>query len=523
MGHVVRKDQETLHEACQKHHDHREGDVGDQRSEPPTHRDKRGEGQDGRDRGRKHRGGHAARRVLGGGDGIFAQRPVPVIRVFAHDDRVVDHDPQRDDQREERDHVERQSRRIHQRDGRDQRHGDAGGDPEGRARVQEQEQKPHHKREAHKRVVQKDVEAARDRLGAGPDQVDGSALGKARLELRRDVLDQPLDGDGVPVLGAVDADRNSRILAHEIGAVPVGAAHLDPGDVTDGQRRTVVIRPEGEGRDPLGAAGGGPGAHAGAGRVDLACGGGVGGRRNHGGDLGHGNVVADQRGGGHLDHDLRRRDAADGGPRDARIEETRDELVREPAKLVGRDRAGDHHVGYPVPPRAPAHRRRVGALGKVGDAVDGDLHLVGGARHVPAGFELDLDGGAPLATGRRGRGDARHGHQHGLQHRDDRGVHVLRPGAVPTDLDVDLVGDHVGEELRPHLRKRGDARNQHQHQQEVRRGAVAGEIAQDAGGLVGECAHDLSFPCALRCARPSARAPRARSVAGSCGCAHPRG
>ena len=371
-------------------------------------------------------------------------------------------------------------------------------------------------------LSRRDVEAARDRLGAGP--------GSGRWKCPREVASRapprrPRPAPGwrwrPPSSERSTRDRNSRILAHEIGAFPVGAAHLDPGDVTERvQRRTVVIRPEGERRDPpRRLRGGGPGAHAGAGRVDLACGGGsVGGRRNHGGDLGHGNVswrISEAE--GHLDHDLRRRDAPDGGPRDARIEEeTRDELVREPAK-AGRARpAGDHHASVnPVPPRAPAHPsacRR--PSGSVGDAVDGDLHLVGGARHVQPGTKSISNGGAPLAAGRRGRGDARHRHSaRAPAPRRSRASTSSRPGAVPADLDVDLVGDHVGEELRPSIcGNEAMPATSISTSRRFAAGAVAGEIAQDARGLVGDCAHRLSFPCALRCARPSARAPRARSL-----------
>jgi hypothetical protein len=176
MGHVVGQDQEAFDQARQQHDDHREGDVGDQRPEPSADEDQAREGENRRDRRGKDRRGHAACGVFRRRHRVLAQRPVSEIGVFAHDDGVVHHDPQRDDQREKRDHVERQPGGIHQRDGRDQRHGDARRDPEGRARVEEQEQQPHHQRQAQQRVVQKDVQTARDRLRPGADQVDGRAL-----------------------------------------------------------------------------------------------------------------------------------------------------------------------------------------------------------------------------------------------------------------------------------------------------------------------------------------------------------
>jgi hypothetical protein len=255
VGHVVGQDQEAFDQARQQHDDHREGDVGDQR---PPNRPADGhqarEGENRRDRGRKDRRGHAACGVFRGRHRVLAQAAVSVIGVFPHDDGVVHHDPQRDDQREKRDHVDRETRGIHQRDGRDQRHGNARRDPEGGARVEEQEQQPTtsaRPSSALSRRMFRRPEIASARVRIRSMDVP---FRQARFSSAATAFDLPLDGDGVAVLGPVHADRDGRVLAHEIGALPVGSANDDPGHVADGQRRSVVVGPQRQRRDPLGAA-----------------------------------------------------------------------------------------------------------------------------------------------------------------------------------------------------------------------------------------------------------------------------
>ena len=172
MGHVVGQDQETFHQRCRQNRDDRKGDIPDQIAEVPPHGDETEEGDDRRERCGEHRHGHAPGGIFSGFHRAFAQGLEPVIGMFPHHDGIIHHDAERDDQPEEGDHVDRNTARIHQRDGRAHRHGYASRHPEGRARIQEEEQQGHDQPEPHQAIIHQQVEPPGDRLGPGADQFD---------------------------------------------------------------------------------------------------------------------------------------------------------------------------------------------------------------------------------------------------------------------------------------------------------------------------------------------------------------
>ena len=513
MGHVARQDQETFHQRRDQHRDHRKGNVRDHVAKAAADGRKAKEGDDRGQRGGKHRHGHAAGGILGGDDGRFAQLAGAGVGVFAHDDGVIHHDAGGDDQRKKRDHVDRQPAQIHQRNRGQHRHRDAGGNPEGGARVQEQKQQDHHKAQAHQPVVQQDVQAAGDRLGPCADQVDRGALGQGLHHLVGDILHHALDLDRIALVGPVDPHRDGRVFAHEIAPQARCALDRDRGHVAHGQVGAIGVRPQHDAGDLVGGPFFDPGADAGIGPGDVARRAGVDLGRDGAGDLGHGDVMGDQVDRGHLDHGLWRGDAADGGAGDAFGEQPGDEFIGKAAQLIHIDGAGDYDIGDPVAPAASADLGVFGFLGQGADRIDRGLHVVAGAGHVPARLELQVDAGAPLGRGRGRAFDAFDRQQRGFHQLDDGAVDILGPGAVPSDGDGDVIDDRVGEELRPHLRHGADAKRQQKHQQQVRGGAVPGEIGQDAlGGC--RCGDHPSPPSGIRYVRSWRRA-RGRPQAGS--------
>jgi len=100
VRHVIGQDQEAFDQGRDQHDDHRKRDIGNQVPEPPADGDEAEEGDDRGQRGGQNRHEHALRRVLGGVHGGLPQPSRSEIGVFAHDNRVIHHDPQRDDQRE---------------------------------------------------------------------------------------------------------------------------------------------------------------------------------------------------------------------------------------------------------------------------------------------------------------------------------------------------------------------------------------------------------------------------------------
>jgi len=213
----------------------------------------------------------------------------------------------------------------------------------------------------------------------------------------------------------------------------------------------------------------------------------------------------------HLDHGARGGDATDAGAGDARGEQPVHQLVGEQGQLFGADRAGDDDVGDLIEPDAAPDLGVFGLGGQGGDAVDGLLHIVAGAAHVIAGFELQPDRGAAF-EGRAGTAfDALYGQQRGFEQLHDGAVHVLGPGALPDHGNRDVIDHHIGKELRTHPGHGGDADDQQHDQQQVGGGAVAGEIRQDAARAVGDLAGHDQPPI-----RDSSRSTICAGTCGSC-------
>ena len=491
MGHVVRQDEEAFHQRGDQHDDHGERYVGDEVAEPAADGHEAEERDDRRDRRREDRQEHPPRGALGGGLWVFAEPARTEIRMFAHHDRVVDDDAERDDEREERDHVEGDAGGVHQRERRRHRHRNAGGDPEGGAAVQKQEQKRHDEAEAHQSVFEENVETLRNVLGPPPDEVDPGASGQPRLHLGGDLLDLALDLDSVTPRRPVNPDRHRRVVTDEIGAVAVWASDQYACHIADGEIAAAGFGAQHDPRDLVGRPLGDPGAHAGrarnvAGRARFRL---PGDRR---GDLAHGDVVLDEAERCDLDHGFGCGETPDRGARDALREEPGDELVREAAQLVHADGSGDDDVGNPVAPDAPAHLGVLRLFGQVRHRIDRRGHVFGGAPHVPARLELELDRRAALARHRRAALHPLDGEKRRFEKLDDAGVDILRPGTVPADADRDPVDHHVGEELGAHVRERHRAEHHEHDEKQVRRRAVAREVAQDAAGDGTGRAHHLA-------------------------------
>ena len=167
--------------------------------------------------------------------GGLAQLFVAIVRVFAHNDRIINHDAKRDDQPEQRDHIDRDPPRIHQRNRRGHRRRYARGHPKGRTRIQKEEQQPHHQCEPHQPVINQQVQPPGDRLRPRADQLYRHALGQHHSHIRRDAFDAMLDTDGIPPVRAVNTHRDRGIIPHEIPYLAVGALLDHPCHVPDQQ------------------------------------------------------------------------------------------------------------------------------------------------------------------------------------------------------------------------------------------------------------------------------------------------
>ena len=290
------------------------------------------------------------------------------------------------------------------------------------------------------------------------------AFGQGQFHLSGDVSDGPLDGDGIPLSGPIHADRDRRVVTHKVGTLPVDAVLADRGHVPDGEGRARCFAAQND----VGYCGGvaffDARAHACICPRHVARGIGISLRTNSVRDLGEGHVMPDQRDCRHLHHDFRCGDPSDGGARDPSGEKARDVFIGKPRQLIHAHGPGDYHVGHPVAPIAPAHGRLIYAFGQACHGIHSGLHVIGGTRHVPTGFKVQSDGGAPLTGGDCGFGNALNRQERRLQHLGHACVNVLSARAIPGDIDAHVFHDNVGKKLRPHVGQRGQPRHDKTYQ-----------------------------------------------------------
>ena len=317
--HVVRQNEETFDQRRDKDDDHRKRNIGDQIAKPPANKHQRKEGDDRREGRRKHRTEHLFRSIFSGNGGAFAKMPVAVISVFANNNGVVHHDPQGDNQREQRYHVDGQSRRIHQRNRTAHGHRNTRRNPERGARIQEHEQQRDHHREAEKRVLIQDIQAPRDQFGARTDQINTGPSRQRRRIALRDLFNGLLHLDGVTRRGAVNANGDGGIVADKIRTLTVDTLNEHPRDIANRQGRATGVRSQNNRLNLIGGAFFDAGPNAGrSGYIasgiasHLLCDS----LRN----IGHRDVVADQRKRGDFDDRGRCRNAANGRACDALCE-----------------------------------------------------------------------------------------------------------------------------------------------------------------------------------------------------------
>ena len=183
------------------------------------------------------------------------------IRVFAHDNGVIDDNAKRDDQREKRYHVDGQPRDIHQSNRAEHGHRNTRRHPERSARVEEQEQQQHHQAEPHSPVIDQNIQPPGDGLRAGADQVDAGARWQRQREVFRDLRHLRLNANCVASVGAIHPHGDRRVIAPEIGALPVSAFNQNGRHIADGQLGAVRVGSQDNRRNLRGVSFGNPGAH----------------------------------------------------------------------------------------------------------------------------------------------------------------------------------------------------------------------------------------------------------------------
>ncbi|CAI8316904.1 MAG: Uncharacterised protein [Rhodospirillaceae bacterium] len=258
--HMPGQDEETLDQRGDQHRDHRHRDIAGDRPQPAGQEIQHPEGDDGGGRRGDHRPDHALGPDNGGLGGLVALL-VQEVRVLPHHNGIIDDDPQRQDQREQREHVDRQAQRPHDPQRRSDRHRNTNSDPERRAHVEEQEQEGEHDQHAVERVIAQQQHPAEDQVGADIVVLDGDVGGKGRPDLFEVLADHGLLADGIALRPAPDLQRDGGLALKVDGAAGVGDGFSDLRHVADADHSAVWLGADRRVRDAVGAGFGAQRAH----------------------------------------------------------------------------------------------------------------------------------------------------------------------------------------------------------------------------------------------------------------------
>ena len=162
------------------------------------------------------------------------------IDALAHDDRIVDDDPESEDEAHEREHVDGQAQEVHHEEGARERDGQAHGHPQREPDLQKQREGDEDEDQAEQSVLHHEAQPPAHQRGVVAPDRDIRARGQARQDFRRQVfLHRRADAQQLFVGGAVHvhAGRRATVVAHAQFGVREAVAHH--GDVAHADRRSI--------------------------------------------------------------------------------------------------------------------------------------------------------------------------------------------------------------------------------------------------------------------------------------------
>ena len=450
----------------------------------------------------------------------------PPVDHLQDDDRVVDHDADRQRQRHQGHHVQREAGQVEERERRDDGGGDREGRDQGRPRVaQEQEDDGDHQQAAPEHVREHGVDRVLDehRHVAGDQNLHaGRQIGPQGLDFRPNRFG---DGHGVRPAAPPDLQRHPPLPVETGEGALLGQAVLDLRDVPEVDEAAAALGGDqgAEVLDPLHAARGGHGPlafaslDAAAGRLGVL-------QQQGGADIVDRQAVAPEPHGVEPDPHLAtaRADDLDAADAGQSLEPVLDHVLRDLRQLADGERAAQHdgedrrRVGIELDDhRILGVERQFGAHGS-----DLLAHLLRLDVHVVARLELDEDLGDPL------RGD-------GAQFADaldrvdllfedvrDLGFDRLRGGSledrgdgdegnldVRVQVDVEPVQRHQAQDDQGQVQHECEHRPADRQQRQVQHGCLKGRSGARRGA-----SSRLRRRAAIRRRRSARHRPVARSA-----------
>ena len=419
-------------------------DEGNDPEDLPHHAGHEHQGHERRHR-RQDREYHRLRDLSRALDGAAHAVPVLLlvpVDVLADDDRVVDHDAEHEDEREQGDDVGRDVEPRHQGDRPEERERDPEADPEGEAQLEKERQHDEDEREPGGAVAEHEGQPIAEDLRLVLPDRQQDAFGHLRLRALDIAVHRRRDVEGALIAGAEDRHHDRGVPVEPGLLVRLREAVDHRGHVAELQATAVGLRPQHEVFVLVAAVGlpdraqqdlAAVGADGAAGEVERGPPHGV-------GDLIEGHPVPPQGRFRDLDGDLVGRSAHDVDLGDLRQD---GQLVahalgdRLQGEDVGVARNGD--VRDLVAGDQLADDGFLGLDRERGDRIALVLDLVDHPPGVGAELELDYDRRAPFRRRRLDLLDAVDALNRLFDPDDDPGLDLFRGGAEVGDRDADPV------------------------------------------------------------------------------------
>ena len=482
VGKMVGEDEKTLGHAGGESGNHHQRNCRHDLPDDILHQKYRREGDDGGEDGGGDRTIHAGDAVLGGGDRRF---PGFVARhdMLADHNRVVHDDADGHNQREQRDHVDALPGEIHDGESREQRNGNAHGDPKGRAQIEEDEQHQQHQHQPADAVFQQQLDAVYEKVGFDLETLHPQTLRQGGDDFVQHLVGALRDGERIRRSRPPDRELDGRVAAAR-QAQPLPVEILgDRSDVAQQQFLAALGSADFQFGDVLGGAGESQRAqltlkpalqHAG-GKILVEL-------LDAGGDVAQRHIQAIKFPLRRLHANFQIPHAANGHPIHPGGEQTVANVfgVIPQHRFREGTRDGEAHHGFKN--LGASGQRALGILRQGVETGEGGFHIGQALAHVGIRVELQIHRRPPLPR----RGDdflnAVQEPQFRLQHIDDVGLHILGAGAGPRHGNPHHRNVGLRQKLPIQLHQRKETeRDQHPHQQ-IGGVGVADEEAQQRVG-----------------------------------------
>ena len=167
-----------------------------------------------------------------------------LVDVLAHDHGIVDDDPQHDDQRKQRNHVDRRAEQAGNGKPAQKRYRDCQAGPEGQFQVEEQHERQKHEPETENRVPKHQIDAVAQHIGVVVADLKPNTW--RQPDVIKKVAHDALRIDGALFRGTEDRNENRRLAVVNIDQVAVREPVPNGADIRQSDQRSLIRHNHGD-------------------------------------------------------------------------------------------------------------------------------------------------------------------------------------------------------------------------------------------------------------------------------------